>query len=466
MLSRRVVCLARIPRALRVTGARFYNSEQEGDVGHQAHVSGFAAKDPKKATPYDAASPAKGKKASRDGLTGNKEDIGFAEQVGSQSASASKSKSETAEGITGEDEITPPAFADAVKKKLGMKTTAGEAKQNRGGGKGVTGTGSLAFDRGKRTMYTCASWMDEAAARRQAPEGSRKPQDSTLGEQNAHLKHKSSPSKPDSGKGNAAEEPTLPSQHVDASRKSSRENPSIQRREFSTTALALQEEGKAEHTAETYFKDVDSTKPTNPKVHQVDPSTGGATVARANEQPATGDFSRAGPHTQEYETEQVSKHDQPYDTPPTRGPEVQKKLRYGGMPGLGPTSGPEEGPEGESKGGRQPEGCAADCMAPSHSIEHMVAPIQITSASLVASFMGGATPTARAIRVLCSRQIMMDANPVMSITEGWLPSVNLRKQQLQTRLTRTLVAPGALTNDTNDSMPHPAPVYRPFATGK
>lgn len=214
MLTRPLVRLARAPHTLRVAGTRFYNPGQKGDVGHQAHVSGFAAKDPKKATAFDAASPEAGKHAKRDGLTGNQEKVGFADQVGSQSASGGPSKEGSAEGSTGTEDITPPAFGDVIKKALGMKTTAGEDKQNRGGGKGVTGTGHPTFDTGKRTMHTTATRMSETTTGGQAPKESRQPQDRTYGEQNAHLKHKSDPSKPDHGKGNAAEEPVLPSQHV------------------------------------------------------------------------------------------------------------------------------------------------------------------------------------------------------------------------------------------------------------
>lgn len=39
----------------------------------------------------------------------------------------------------------------------------------------------------------------------------------------------------------------------------------------------------------------------NPKVHQVDAGASGAPVARANEKPATGEFSRAGSQTGEYD---------------------------------------------------------------------------------------------------------------------------------------------------------------------
>ena len=70
-----------------------------------------------------------------------------------------------------------------------------------------------------------------------------------------------------------------------------------QQRGFSTSARA-----SAKHDAETYQKEVDKNKPTNTKVHQVDSSAEGATVARANEQPVTGEFSRLGPDSPEYKT--------------------------------------------------------------------------------------------------------------------------------------------------------------------
>lgn len=294
----------------------------------QSRQAGFAATNAANSAPTDAANRKEGKnaRAARGELLGNAENLGFADQVGSQTATAMNGwssgagEADSAEGTSGKDEITPPAFVDAVKKNLGFKTTAGEDKQNRGGGKGVTGTGTFAFDHGKRTFHTSAFFMADPATRGQAPTGSRQPQDSTYGDQNAHLKHKSDPSKADSGKGNAAEEPSLPSQHVsqimqiffdwiltgekfqvDAAWKPT-SGQQGQSRGFSSSARVAQEAREEEHTAESYFKDVDETKPPNPKVHQVDPSTTGAPVARANEQPATGEFSRAGSQTEEYDT--------------------------------------------------------------------------------------------------------------------------------------------------------------------
>lgn len=199
MLTRRVLRLAQ------TSNVRFYSAALD-----QSRRAGHAAKDQSKSGPLDAANPEKGKKASRDGLTGNAEGVGFADQVGSQSASG---KASTGEGTNGHENITPPSFADAIKQKLGFGTTAGEAKQNRGGGKGVTGTGQPAFDHGKRTMHSSAVRMKDKT-QGQAPASSRQPKDSTHGEQNAHLKHKKSPGAPDSGKGNAGANPTLPSRQV------------------------------------------------------------------------------------------------------------------------------------------------------------------------------------------------------------------------------------------------------------
>lgn len=213
MLSRRLLRLAQTPRPVApLTSVRFYNPDQKGDPLDQAHRAGHAASDPRNASPVDAASPDKGKKAPHD-LRGNREGLGFAEQVGSASTSAhhDQHRAAAAEGHTGAERVTPPSLKDAVKKALGMETSAGEDKQNRGGGVGVTGTGQLP---GGRRSFHSAPVRRADPTRGQAPEASRQRKDSTHGEQNEHLKHKPSAATPDSGKGNAAEEPTLPSQHV------------------------------------------------------------------------------------------------------------------------------------------------------------------------------------------------------------------------------------------------------------
>lgn len=206
MLTRRFLHLAQTSKVgLKASASvRFYSDDLD-----QSRRSGHTARDKSNSGPLDAASPEKGKKASQDGLTGNPEGVGFADQVGSQTSS----KSSSGEGSNGHENITPPSFADAIKEKLGFGTTAGEAKQNRGGGKGVTGAGQPTFDSGKRTMHTSAVRMADKT-QGQAPASSRQPRESTYGQQNEHLKHKESPSAPDSGKGNAAANPTLPSRLV------------------------------------------------------------------------------------------------------------------------------------------------------------------------------------------------------------------------------------------------------------
>ncbi|PCH40727.1 hypothetical protein WOLCODRAFT_162489, partial [Wolfiporia cocos MD-104 SS10] len=202
---------------------------------------------------------------------------------------------------------------------------------------GVTGTGTFHGLSGKqqsekRTLHTSAVAWQAEPTKGQAPEASRNPKDR---------------------KDNAAEEPSLPSHQFGDKPASSS---SQQRRTLHTSARRLEE---TKHTAESYYKDVDDSPPENSKTHQVDPSGTGAHVVRPNE-PVTGDFSRAGPQTKEYATQ--LNREEPYDTPPSKGPEHDQKLRYGGTGGTGkhsggePTSEPGEGPEGASAGGRKPEG--------------------------------------------------------------------------------------------------------------
>ncbi|KAI0638624.1 hypothetical protein C8Q77DRAFT_1048594 [Trametes polyzona] len=286
------------------------------------------------AGPYDAASRAGDQKTDRSGLSGNQEGVGFAEQVGSASGTGRKNdpSPSAGEGKGSKEESTPPGLFAALKSKLGMETTSDEPGE------------------GRRPFHTSAACFADPTVG-QAPEASRQPKERTNAEQNPHLKHKSADSS-DKGKGNAAPKPTLPSHKFDDKASSG----GYQKRAFSTSARRL-EEGK--HTAESYFKDIDDSPPTSSKTHQVDGSATGSQVQRPNE-PMTGQFSRAGPDSKEYET--VSR-DQTYDTPPDHGPEKDEKLRYGNVPGLDGSkstdkgvSKPGEGPEGESKGGRKPEG--------------------------------------------------------------------------------------------------------------
>ncbi|KAI8989855.1 hypothetical protein BD414DRAFT_485351 [Trametes punicea] len=336
--------------------------QHPSDVHDQAARSGQrVAQGEQSAGPYDAASRTGGQKTDRSGLSGNKEGVGFAEQVGSATGTGNKGEAaaSSGEGKGGEEESTPPGFVASLKSKLGLGTTSEEVKQNRGGGVGVTGTGALPFEKkpgeGRRPFHTSAVRPADPTVG-QAPEASRQPKERTNAEQNPHLQHKPADTAnafPDQGKGNAGENPRLPSHQFDDKKSSTG---SQQRRAFSTSARRLEEN---KHTAESYFKDVDHSPPSSQKTHQVDSSATGSQVIRPNE-PSTGQYSRAGPETKEYQT---VTHDGQYDVPPDQGPEKDQKLRYGNVPGLDGSqstdkgvSKPGEGPEGTSKGGRKPEG--------------------------------------------------------------------------------------------------------------
>ncbi|KAI0940217.1 hypothetical protein AcV5_001387 [Taiwanofungus camphoratus] len=293
--------------------------------------------------PLDAASAQPGKHAPRDDVSGNPEGVGFAEQVGGQSA---RGRGGT---MGGTEESTPPSFLSALKSKLGFSTSSAQAK---------IGTGAMSVQ-GRRELHSSAV-RGAQPTRGQAPAASRQPKDRTNAEQNPHLKHKPSGTSagPDKGKGNAGEELRLPSHKLADTRPAAQQPPHA--RAFSTSAC--RRDAKEKHTADAYSKDVDSSPPASSTTHQVDASATGAQVQRANE-PPTGGFSQAGSETGEYQT---VNRDEPYDVPPSSGPVKEQKLRYGGTGGLkarasGDSGGdavskPNEGPEGTSKEGRKPEG--------------------------------------------------------------------------------------------------------------
>ncbi|THH28218.1 hypothetical protein EUX98_g5964 [Antrodiella citrinella] len=335
MLPQRVLRLSQsgrlVAHAPTAFAARTYatQSDHSRDPLHQSRDRAKATRaNGGDTTSHDAASSGQ-QQASHGDHAGNPEGVGFTDQVGSHSASANKGATAAKhEGFGGQENITPPSFTDAVKNKVGMGTTAGEDKQNRGG-----------------------AVLQKDVTKGQAPKESRKPKENTNGDQNEHLEHTSASSKggPKRGKGNAAENPTLPSHQFNDKPKDSRG--------FTTSAVAQAE--KSKHTADSYFKDVDSNPPNSGKTFQVDSSADGAQVQRANE-PQSGEFMNSGPGDKEYDT--MSKKGQPYDTPPSGGPESNQKLRYGGTPGnvesekKDGVSSSKDGPQGASKGGRKPEG--------------------------------------------------------------------------------------------------------------
>lgn len=118
-----------------------------------------------------------------------------------------------------------------------------------------------------------------------------------------------------------------------------------------TFALADQESSNNGHSAESYFKDVDSTPPSDSTVHRVDSSSDA--VQRPYE-PPSGQYSQAGVQTEEYRST-----DKTYDTPGGG----ENKARYGATtpyeedPNM-KNGKPEEGPAQGSAGGRKPEGKA------------------------------------------------------------------------------------------------------------
>ena len=165
-----------------------------GDVQDQAARAGQSNADK---SPLDAASERRGMKANFDGYSGNPEGVGFADQVGGASAMGGSGGQRVGEGSHGEEEATPPGFFDTMKSALGFETTSVEVKQNRGGGEGVTGTGTFwglkgEQKRNKRAFHTSArtaAGVDRTTTG-QAPNASRQSKDSTYSEQNEHLEHR------------------------------------------------------------------------------------------------------------------------------------------------------------------------------------------------------------------------------------------------------------------------------------
>ena len=82
------------------------------------------------------------KHASREGAIGNEEGIGFQDQVGG----AAGDRQNLGGGKGDEEEARSPNIIGAVKQALGVKPKPGEVKQNSGGGRGVTGTGTFRRD--------------------------------------------------------------------------------------------------------------------------------------------------------------------------------------------------------------------------------------------------------------------------------------------------------------------------------
>jgi len=95
-----------------------------------------------------------GKHASQEGAVGNKEGVGFQDQIGG----AAGDRRNPGGGRGDEQEARSPNVIGAVKQALGIKSEPWEVKQNSGEGRGVTGTGT--FRRG-----FCTSSRSDAGTR-------------------------------------------------------------------------------------------------------------------------------------------------------------------------------------------------------------------------------------------------------------------------------------------------------------
>lgn len=234
-------------------------NRSEGDVQSQSAKAGKEASD--SSNPLDPASGAR-KATTQNDSKGNKEAVGMQETIGGKSAQGSGGE------IGGTEEAQAPGVFSSVKQALGLKTDTGDVKQNQGAGRGVTGTGTA------RKFHTSArAHAGSTGGVRASPEGASAPKDNVSGDQNAHLHHKSNSSKPDNGKGNAAEEPTLPSQRVPMTSSNAPSNPPKSRGMHTSAILRainpqLNKGGspspeeavggeKPGHTAASYDKDTD-----------------------------------------------------------------------------------------------------------------------------------------------------------------------------------------------------------------
>jgi hypothetical protein len=108
-----------------------------------------------------------------------------------------------------------------------------------------------------------------------------------------------------------------------------------------------------DHSAESYFKEVDSSPPADSSTYQVDASSD---AVQRPHTPPSGEYSQAGVGSEEYS---VVDKETPYD-PPSQG-DASEKLGYGGKNQWSSEKGREtsrsnESPNEASAAGRKPEG--------------------------------------------------------------------------------------------------------------
>jgi hypothetical protein len=123
--------------------------------------------------------------------------------------------------------------------------------------------------------------------------------------------------------------------------------PRYRLRSFHTSRFICQESNKSSHSAEHYFKDVDTSPPSDPTIHRVD---AGSENAQRPHEPPSGKWSQAGVQTGEYQN--VDK-EVPYTVP---GGEKRMKTGYGAVKDSGGmaniTGGVDGAPDAKSASGR------------------------------------------------------------------------------------------------------------------
>ncbi|ODN82476.1 hypothetical protein L198_07698 [Cryptococcus wingfieldii CBS 7118] len=186
----------------------------KGPPTTQGHTSTKDADDPQ----ADSAHAAHAEKQSSNG-SGEEEPFDAARQGGS-GGEAKGSKTQATSGV---DKGQSGAFKDQVGGQEGSdkgvefggqepaaENTATQGLKNTNQGQGFEGLRKLR-EEGKNFHTSARAHGPAAEPTSPDAPGSRAPKESTPGDQNDHLKHSSS-STPDKGKGNAADDPHLPSQ--------------------------------------------------------------------------------------------------------------------------------------------------------------------------------------------------------------------------------------------------------------
>lgn len=179
--------------------------------------------------------------------------------------------------------------------------------------------------------------------RGQAPDSSRKPVDAGVNAaQNPHLKHAPSSTKggKKEGKGNAAENPELPSHREGSEGTSAWGDPPVdwnwKARKFHTSATAYNNNNA--HTADTYAKDVDNSPATDGTTHtvssdaQVSNKSIPKPVSQQDKNPSQGG---GRPQKENVDTYKNVSGEEPYQPrAKEEGVDGEKgdNLRYGGVP--------------------------------------------------------------------------------------------------------------------------------------